>query len=152
MSGYAVPARVRGRLIWLSTKEYCVLAAVCRRVLDGVRPAVSDGSEGASGAGAAGPDTTLWIDRYVAVLPAGVQDDLRGLLHLVEHLPPLLGQGWARFTRLDPGAQDQVLRTLAGSERALFRQGAQALKSLACLAYYQDPRSFAAISYSGPMV
>ncbi len=138
---YAVPPGVRGKLRALSAKEYRLLAAVAARILDGVEPALRDGGGGVA----------LWADGYVAGLPAEMQGDVRALLQLFEHAPAFSGH-FSRFTALPAEAQDAVLRDWAESGLALRRQGFQALKSLCCLAYYQDPRSFAAIGYSGPML
>ena len=57
-----------------------------------------------------------------------------------------------RFSELDAAVQDEILRGFMDSGLALRRQGFQALKSLCCLAYYQDPSTFASIRYSGPLV
>jgi len=122
----------------LSPKEHAVLVAAARRLLDGAW-------------GPAPEAVALWVDGYLRHLPAPLGDDVRALLHLLEHSPPLSGRR-GRFTALPPEAQDLVLRDWERSPRALRRQGFQALKSLVCLGFYQDPGSYAAIGYSGPLV
>lgn len=137
---YDVSDHVRRRLRCLSAKEFTVLAAVARRILSGVEPPLD-----ATGDGGAG--VALWVDGYLSRLHSALQSDVRALLQLLEHSPLLSGRP-GRFSQLPAADQEQVLRDWQGSGLALRRQGLQALKSMCCLAYYQDPRSFAAIGYS----
>lgn len=136
--GRPVPAGVRLRV--LGAKEYGVLQAIARRVLDGAEPRV--------GSGPGEVDVAAFADGYLATLHESLRGDVRGLLQLMEHGSSLRG----RFSELDAAAQDEILRGFMDSGLALRRQGFQALKSLCCLAYYQDPRTFASIRYSGPLV
>jgi hypothetical protein len=142
--GYDVPATVMARLRALSPKEYLVLFAVARRVLDGASPAVADrpGEPGRL-------DVALWVDGYLVRLPEGMRQDVRALLQLLEHAA-ISHSG--RFSSLPAQAQDEILHGWEKSALALRRQGFQALKSICCLAFYQDERSFGGIGYSGPMV
>lgn len=144
--GYHVPAAIAQRLRVLSPKEYLILFAVAQRVLDGANPAVADRPGGHEEGRL---DVALWVDGYLVRLPEGMREDVRALLQLLEHAA-LSHNG--RFSRLPAQTQDEILRGWEKSALALRRQGLQALKSLCCLAYYQDERSFAAIRYSGPMV
>lgn len=137
-----------GGLACFSAKEYRVLHAVARRMLHGASPKVV---ASLLTPGEVGVDVARWADGYVARLHEVLREDLRGLLQLLEHSTWLLGRG-GRFTALADEAQDAVLRDWQQSRLALRRQGFQALKSLCCLAYYQDERSFAGIGYSGPQV
>ncbi len=151
---YGLPSGFGGPLRTLSTKEYLILNAAARRILDGVSPAVYQSQSQPGGAGGTqgqGPDVALWIDGYLGHLDEALVNDVRGLLQVLEHSPLLLYEV-SPFTALSPEAQDRVLLDWQGSRFAVRRQGLQALKSLCCLAYYQDPRSFAAIGYSGPML
>lgn len=116
----------------LSPKEAAVLGAAARRVVG-----VADVDVGA---------VIRFADSYLAQLDEALSSDVRALLLLLEHSPPLSGRR-GRFTHLPPEAQDAVLRGWQGSALSLRRQGFQALKSLCCLGHYQDPRSFAAIGY-----
>lgn len=133
----AIDPALAARLRCLSPKEFLVLLAAAARVLDGVEPAPAPVA-----------DVALWVDAYVARLDPGLREDVRGLLELLEHSPLLSGHA-APFTALPPAAQDRVLRDWEQSSLALRRQGFQAIKSMCCLGYYQDPRSFASIGYGG---
>lgn len=126
----------------LSESEAVTLRAVALRILDGADPSPStDG----------GAAICQFADRYLQSLPTGLRRDLRALLHLVE-LYPLLTLKLARFSHLRLDEQDAMLSSWQDSRVGLFRQGFQGLKSLCCLAHYQDARSFASIHYSGPLV
>lgn len=124
-----------------SSRQLAVLQAAALRILDGAEPAPS-----ADGAVA----QCRFIDRYVAGLAAPLQDDLRAVLTLLEYAP-VVGYA-ARFTRLSDAQKDAVLRRFESSQVTTLRQAFMALKSLCCLAHYQDERSFAALGYSGPLV
>ena len=126
----------------LSSSESQTLRAVAMRILDGATPDVS--SDG-------GAAVCQFVDRYLGNLPRPLRQDVRALLHLVE-LFPLLQLRMARFCRLRSDEQDAVLAGWQDSRVALLRQGFQALKSLCCLAHYQDARSFASIGYAGPLL
>ena len=126
----------------LSSSESQTLRAVSLRILDGAVP---------DPAGDGGAAICRFVDRYLLELPRSLQRDVRALLHLVE-LFPLLSLRMARFSHLRGDEQDAMLAGWQDSRIGLFRQGFQALKSLCCLAHYQDARSFAAIGYSGPLV
>ena len=129
-------------LLVLSASESVTLRAVALRILDGASPSpLTDG----------GSAICQFVDRYLTNLPTGVQSDVRALLHLVE-LYPLLQLKMARFSHLRAEEQDALLSGWQDSRLGLLRQGFQALKSLVCLAHYQDARSFATIGYSGPLV
>lgn len=148
--------RVRPRFQTLGARHQSILSAVALRVLDGALDAAKVGGSATDGA-AREPDAAdvgpacLFMDRYLGGMDASIQSDFRALLDLLEYLPLVTGFG-GRFTRLSPAAQEQVLSGWQRSPRALLRQGAQALRSLCLLAHYQDPASFAAIGYSGPLV
>lgn len=133
----------------LSAADYQVLRAAAGRVLDG--------APGFGSGGMTAGEVARWIDQYLLRLPLSAQGDVRLLLRALQRSPPfLLGGrasfGRARFTRLPAEAQDDVLRRWQQSRLAPLRQGFQGLKSLCCLAFYQDPRSFAGLRYGGPLV
>lgn len=139
LSGYHLDPALASRLRVLSPKEYLVLMAVCRRIL------------APDEAGAPTPDEVgvgLNVDRYLGELDPSLVTQLRALLHLVEHGSSLSG----RFTRLGPEAQDAVLAAWESSRLDVRRQGFQALKTLAVLGYYDDPRTFALLGYPGPLL
>jgi hypothetical protein len=138
VGGYVLDGAIAARLRVLSPKEYLVLAAACRRQL------------APDERGAPSPDeigAPLVIDGYLAGLPADLVSDVRALLHLLEHWGV-----WTRFTRMGAATQDEVLAGWESSRLDVRRRGFRALKSLALLGYYDDPRTFAILDYSGPML
>lgn len=143
LSGYALDPVIARRLRVLSPKEYLVLAALCRRLL------APDGPDAAS---ADEVDAALVIDDYLAGLPKALVRDVTALLHLIEHTPLLFTLRGARFTRLGVAAQDALLASWAESRIDLWRQGFQALKGLAMIGYYDDPRAWPLLGYPGPLV
>lgn len=171
-----------GAAVWtprcLSQKQLFVLHTAALRFLDGAADdTVNGAADGRPGAGGAehsaaaerqgAPDEArredalataasagrrlVFIDRYLSGLEVGLRADVRALLELLEHYPLLTGR-FARFSRLRADEQDALLRSWEASRFALLRQGLQALKSMVFLAHYQDPGSFRAIGYSGPLV
>jgi hypothetical protein len=149
-SGYEVPAEVAARLRALSPKEYLVLGAFARRLL---RDDVSAG--GAAGAPAfPSPDevgVALFADGLIARLDPATREDLRRLLHVLEHALPASAGRLGRFSRLDGDAQDAVLAAMAESSVGLLRGAFVSLKSLCVLAYFRDARAWPAIGYDGPL-
>lgn len=136
-----LPAAIADRLRCLSGKQGRILQAVALRILAGADPDPAvDGAQA----------QLLFIDGYLNRLADPLKDDVRALLELLEY-SPLLRHG-RRFSHLDGAQQDQVLQGFEHSRFDLLRQGFFALKSLCCLAHYQDERSFAAIGYSGPLL
>ena len=127
----------------LSAREYQVLQAAARRLLDGATPEV--------GPGQGTIDVARWADGYLHGLDPGLAGDVKGLLQILER-SPVAALRLTPFSALGPAEQEAVLRDWQNSHLALRRQGFQALKSLCALAYYQDARSFASIGYSGPLV
>lgn len=126
----------------LSQAEATTLRAVAVRVLDGAIPRAADDG---------GAAVCQFVDRYLTSLPLRLRRDVAALLHLVE-LYPLLQLRMARFSHLRTDEQDALLSSWQNSRLGLLRQGFQGLKSLCCLAHYQDGRSFASIGYSGPLL
>ena len=141
--GYSIDEATRRRLRALSAKEYLVMRALCSRLL------------APDAAGAPTPElleAALVIDGYLAGLPETLRSDVKALLQLVEHSPPLFALVPGRVSRLEGPAQDAVLRGWQDSHLDLRRQGFQALKGLAMIGYYDDPRTFAVLDYPGPMI
>lgn len=134
-TGYADPPFP---LLALSGKEAAVLLAAAARILDGLPPGVAQ-------------EAARWVDGYLARQAPEVRREVRALLHLVEHAPPLLARRLSRFTRLGPEEQDAYLRAFAGSQRALLRQGWGGLKSLLLMGAYGQPATWDPIGYSGPL-
>lgn len=125
----------------LSPRQLLILQAVALRILDGAEPPASQ--DGAV-------QQCRFIDHYVAGLASPLQDDLQAVLALLEYTPVLFYG--ARFTRLSDAQKDAVLSRCEASPVTSLRQAFAALKSLCCLAHYQDERSFAALGYGGPLV
>jgi hypothetical protein len=143
LSGYSLDAATAGKLRALSPKEYLVLAAVCRRIL-------APDEKGAISCDEVG--TALAVDAYLAAMPDYITSDVRALLHLLEHTPFLWSGRPSRFTHLDAAAQDAVLAGWESSRLDVRRRGFVALKSLAMIGYYGDPRAYAVLDYTGPMI
>jgi hypothetical protein len=121
----------------LSAKEYRALVAANEVILAGLDPALVEVS-------------AQWADGYVARQSSWLRRELKALLQLFEHGPPLLGAGWSRATRLGPEARAAYLAAWQRSPRALLRQGYGGLKSVAFMGAYRDPRAWAHCLYGGP--
>lgn len=145
-AGYTLDEEKRARLRHLSAKEYLVLRAVARRILDGVDEllAIDDA------------DPALYVDGFLPQLDSDNQRELRGLLHLVEHGTALFGSSRAgrlrRFTSLSADEQDAVLAEWQSSNLTVRRQGFQGLRSLCFMGYYRHDRAWPALGYSGPTI
>jgi hypothetical protein len=143
LSGYSLDADTASQLRALSPKQYLVARAIFRRML------------APDERGAPDPDlvgVALTVDGYIARLPEELASDLRALLELVEHSPALFDFRASRFTHLDQAGQDAVLSRWASSRIELRRRGFQALKALAMMGYYGDPRAYALLDYPGPQL
>lgn len=143
-SGYDLPGGVRARLRIFGAKEYLVFAAAARRLCDpGELPA------------APAPDAldlAGFADGFLATAARETQRDVARLLSLFEHGPILFAFAPSRFTRLAPSRQDDYLWSWADSRLGIKRAGFAALKSLAMMGYYRDPRAWALVGYDGPLV
>lgn len=133
--GGALPDAIARELRVLRPWEYRVVEAVGARIVAPERAEVG-----------------RTVDATLAELPPGDQRDVRRLLAVVEHGAPLGTGRWRRFTALDAADQDAVLRSLERSPSASLRGGFGVLKALAYLALYQDPRSWPALGYAGPVI
>lgn len=122
----------------LSAKEARVLLAAAARILDGLSAEVQ-------------AEAVRWLDGYLSRQSDPIRREVKALVHLVEHSPPLLLRRLSRFTRLDPDAQDAHLRAFTESGNALLRQGGQGLKSLLFMGAYGQPATWDGIGYGGPV-
>ena len=145
-SGYAVPDEIAGALVSLEPWEYTLLQHAARRICAPDRPGDP------SIPSADDTDVAGFADAYIATMPADLRSDLKKLIALVEHLAPLATGHRARFTKLDPGAQDRVLASLESNDVMLLRGGFAGLKSLIFMGYYRDPRTWRMLGYDGPRV
>ncbi len=89
-------------------------------------------------------------DRYLMALPPALLREVRGLLLFLEH-GTWLTFHWPRFTRLTPAAAAAHLQRLharGGTQRLI----ANGIRDLCMSAWYQDPRTWPALGYEGPLV
>jgi hypothetical protein len=134
------------KLLWMTAWQLEVVEHAARRISAPDRPA--DGTAPSADA----LDVAGFVDAWVSRMPARVRRDLGRFLAYLEHVAPLGAGFGARFTRLAPAAQDDVLRSVERSAHALLRAGFDGLKSLVFIGYYRDPRTWALLGYDGPLV
>lgn len=91
------------------------------------------------------------IDEELWASAPETRAELKKALHVLEHVPPLLGHPH-RFTRLAPAERLDVLTAMLTGERDLLAQVATAWRQLAHALYYGQPEVWAALSYDGPWV
>jgi hypothetical protein len=130
-------------LAFFSPDEAEILTCVVERIVESGEPDAPRVRE--SGAVAA-------IDRLCRGLDPELTRPLPALLRAVEWGPFLFDGRFARFRALDAEGRDASLRGWMTSRFALRRQGFAALKNLACLGWYSQDASFAAIGYRGPLL
>lgn len=87
---------------------------------------------------------------YLAGLPLFLRWQFQGALLALEW-SPVLGHG-RRFTRLDDGAKDAVLRAFSTSRVYRKRQVFSGLKQICAMGTYQHDSTWAGISYPGPLL
>ncbi len=88
------------------------------------------------------------VDRYLVGMPETQLADVHKLFILVEH-GTLLGGSLLRLTRLRASARDAFLRSLASSG-GLLAQAYRGVRDLCMVGYYQDPRTWGPLGYTGP--
>lgn len=120
----------------LAPWEAAVVAAAAEALLDGPGPSAAEVAHN--------------VDRYLLGMPAPMLQEIHGLVALLEHGAVISGF-LGRFTHLDPG--DRLvfldrLRALPEPVRSAYR----GIRDLCLLGYYQDPRTWPALGYDGPMV
>lgn len=146
-TGYQVDPARAARLRALSGWQLAVVDALLARLL---APDVPWGTEGAPPTPAE-VGAAEFIDAYMAEADPPTRRDLRALLTLLEHGYPLMCGERHRFTALDGGAQDRVLQAMERSHLDAMRGCFGAIKSLAMMAYYRDPRTWGVLGYDGPL-
>jgi hypothetical protein len=129
-------------LMVLGEREYSVLDAISRRLIT-PQP------------GFPGVDelrVAFTCDRVLALTDETSQVEFRQLLELFESALAgfLFGARLTPFTQLGPDEQDRVLREWMTSALAVRRTGYLAIRSLVLSAYYGNPKTWAAVGYSGP--
>jgi len=126
---------------FFTAKEYAVMNQAAERLL---------GAEGQVGSQDEQIDVAANLDAWLATWDGAAQQQLRIMLRVFEHGTSLFDLQRKRFTRLGAAAKDQYLdgwmRSTLGARRAVFR----GLKALSANGFYQDPRSWEALSYDGP--
>ena len=143
-SGYAIDDATRARLRALVPWQFAVVRAAADRIL---APDRSHGVPTAQELGVA-----EFIDGYLVEMSSGKRDDFFRFLRVLEQLAPLASGFLPRFTELSTADQDRVLSALESSKVDRLRAGFEAMKSLAMMGYYRDPRSFAILGYRGPLL
>src|SRR5690606_3685845 len=135
-AGAAAPA-------FFDARERAVLLDVVARMVDTGEP----------GAPAVGDTRALeTIEALCLRLPAETTAPLPALLRLVEWGPLLFEGRFARFTALDPSAQDAHLAGWMRSRFGWRRLGFQALRNLAMLGYWSQEETWPLIGYRGPLL
>jgi Gluconate 2-dehydrogenase subunit 3 len=142
--GYALPA---GRVLTaFAPWQFIVVEHAARRITAPDRP--GDASIPTAGA----LDVAGFVDGWVSRMDARVRRDLGRFLGYLEHLAPVAAGHSARFTRLPPAEQDEVLAAVESSSTDLLRAGFDGLRSLVFMGYYRDPRTWGIAGYDGPLV
>lgn len=142
--GYEVDEARTGKLIALLPWEFLVVDHIASRM---VAPDLPGDPAIVSARDA---KVAEFIDGYLVGMSKSMRGDLLKMIGYIEHLAPL-ALGYAhRFTKLDEGAQDEVLASLQSSRLSLLRAGFEGMKSLVMMGYYRDPRAFRLLGYRGP--
>jgi hypothetical protein len=92
------------------------------------------------------------VDAKLATVAAEDVDEVRTLLSVFEYGAPLLGPASGRFTALSDAARERYLAGWEHSSLAFKRTGFHALKYLVYLYYYDAPRSWKKLRYTGPQI
>ncbi len=124
----------------LSPRTYLTFNLATRRIV---------GPDGARRIGAGGIDPAALADDWLARFGPSGELLQTALLTLEFGVWPLAAK-LRLFSALDAAAQDRVLADLQNGRWDLQRQLYAGIKTLACLAFYADPASHAAIGYPGP--
>ena len=90
------------------------------------------------------------VDRYLQGMPSFMRLEIHGLFALIEHGTGL-GCGPMRFTRSSPVVRARMLANL-GAMGTLPRQAYRGIRDLVLLGWYQDPRTWPAMGYEGPLI
>ena len=147
-TGYAVDPARAAKLRVLSPWQLVLVDALLARLC---APDVPYGEDGAPPTPAE-VGASEFVDEFLASSDAPVRRDCLALFSLVEHGYPIACGERRRFTALDAHAQDRVLAHLESSSVDMLRGAFAALKSLALMAYYRDPRTWGVLAYDGPLV
>jgi len=143
VGGYRLDPALSAGLKILSPKEALIFLVAARRLV------AADGPD-------APPLDELsalrFVDGYLAKLSEPMRDDVKALIMLVEHGSGVFRGSTKRFTSMSIDEQDACLRDWESSRLVVRRQGFQALKTMALLAYWRDDRTWVLLGYGGPLV
>lgn len=89
------------------------------------------------------------VDVYLAQLPPDIVAQVHQLLWVVEQGTPLV-PAWSRLSHLSVPERADALRTVA-QRSALLALAVRSLRDLCALGYYQEPASWRALGYEGPL-
>ena len=164
----AVPVALRktrlreppGTLLFFSTAEYSIFAAVAERVLaQGPVPELAEFESAVVAKAPQAPavakiDVAGKVDKFLAPLDAASAKDFKQLLGLFDNalFSLLTGGGAVPFTQKTPAEQDAQLSDWAHSRLAIRRTGFQAMKRLCAAIYFGSPETYASVGYPGPPV
>lgn len=98
--------------------------------------------------GPSGVEVAANVDRFVATMRPEAQREVHLLFNVIEHLTPL-GLFASRFTRLEPAEREAFLSGLQARGGQLA-QAYRGIRDLCVMGYWQDPRTWDALSYLGP--
>jgi hypothetical protein len=96
-------------------------------------------------------DIPIHVDRYLMGFPEPLLDQAHLLLAAVEHSTTPLGMRLSRFTNLQAADRERWLSDLSargGVQGEIYR----GIRDLVMLGCYQDPRTWEALGYGGPLV
>ena len=117
-----------------------ILQALCDRLFDPDRDARTTASQ----VGVA--DLT---SRSLTMLPPGTRRGLTLLLHVLNFLPLLVIGKFGRFVRLSAEDQDRFLHKVTHHGFRPLRMSVMAVKLLAAMHYWHDPRVLGELGYHG---
>lgn len=103
-----------------------------------------------SNTGPSAMEVSAHVDRFLNGLPSSTLLEIRGMFFLIEH-GTILGGRFSRFTRQSPTAQRELLLGLK-DRGGLLEQAFEGIRSFVVLGWYQDPRTWQAIGYRGPLL
>lgn len=135
--GYAVPPGTFS--LALSIKERVIVRSIVE--------ALCPGGDGLAAGLALGVDQR--VDEELWSQPPEFQSDLRAVLHILEHAPPLVGS-MGRLSSLPALERVVVLDELLRRGPGVIVQGVVAMKQICALFYWGHPGTWSAIGYDGP--
>lgn len=136
LTGYAELTGWAGQA--LSAREAQVVAAAAEAIL------------GPEASGPSSLEVAANVDRFVATMRPAAQAEVHLLMNVIEHTTTPLGLRLDRFTRLEVKEREAFLAGLAAKGGQLA-QAYRGIRDLCLLGYWQDPRTWGALGYGGPL-